>query len=651
LRGPQGTLFGRNTTAGAISVVTRGPSFTFDGVADVSFGNYGYLQARGSLTGPIVTDKLAASFSFEAQRRDGFLTNTNQLGTTNGQDSFSVRGQLLYKPIEALKLRLIVDYARLGQTCCQNTYAGQVTQFDNGTPLAYPWAQRVSQFPGFTPLPDDPAQRKTDADRQREFRVGLGGVALRADWDLGDNTLTSITSGRYWNTSPRNDGDQTALDIVREGNADDRQKQFTQELRIASNGEKALDYVGGLYSLYQHLPTFQRMDYGPQAGEYYIAPDTQGLTPEQRRDALLGSYYRAPFTANTLSVAAFGQATWHVAPKIFDLTGGLRDTFERKWGHYEQEQYSSVDTSGLNDAQIALRNAYNPTVPYYELDKSWNALSGLATASVHLGEDALAFATYSRGSKSGGLNFANLPRDANGQVRTDLAVLKPEKVNHFEVGVKSQWFGRRLTANVAVFNTEIKDYQNTIVDQSGTVFIWYLSNVGAVRSRGFEFELKAAPVKGITLYGAGTYADAIYKDYPNAQCPWELRAPGEPTACDLSGHPLPVAPKFSAAAGGDFSTSLTASLSGFIGADYSYHSSYSTTTNDSRYSWVAQTALVNARLGLRDSDGRWEAQLWSQNLFNKLYFLSRAADEQTGRYGGLLGDPRTYGGTLRYYFY
>lgn len=651
LRGPQGTLFGRNTTAGAISVVTRGPSFTPDGVADLTFGNHGYLQARGSITGPIVDRKLAASVSFEAQRRDGFLTNTQQLGTSNGQESFSVRGQLLYQPIEALKFRFIADYAQLGQSCCQQTFSAAVTAYDDGTPLAYPWAQRVAQFPGYTPLPFDPAARKTDSDRQRVFRVSLGGVALRADWDLGPDTLTSISSARYWNTNPRNDGDQSGLDVYREGNDDDRQRQVTQELRIASNGTGVLDYVGGLYLLYQHLPTIDREDFGPQAGEFYIAPGTDGLTPEQRRDALLGSYTRAPFVANTLTTAAFGQATVHIVPKVLDFTGGLRDTFERKWGHYEQEPGSTVDISGLNDAQLSLRDAYNPTVPYYELHKSWNALSGLATLSAYLGESGLVYGTYSRGSKSGGLNFNTLPKDENGQERTDLAVIKPEQVDHFEGGLKTQWFGRRLTANVSVFNTEIRDYQNTIVDQSGTIFVWYLSNIGAVRSRGFEFELKAAPVKGVTLYGAGTYADAVYKSYANAQCPWERRSPGSPTTCDLSGQSLPVAPKFSASAGGDFTASLSEKLNGFLGVDYSYHSSYSTTTNDSRYSWVGKLALVNARLGFRDSGGRWEAQIWSQNLLDKLYFLNRSVDEQTGRFGGLLGEPRTFGVTLRYYFF
>jgi len=645
LRGPQGTLFGRNTTAGAISVVTRGPSFTPEGTADLSIGNYGYLQARGSLSGPIVDQKLAARVSVEAQTRDGFLYSTQLLDSIHRQDSFSVRGQLLYQPFAKLKFRLIADYAKFGQSCCTSSPIGETTQYDNGTAVAYPFSARAAQF-GYVPLPYDPASRKVDVNRQRVFRVELGGVSLRGDWDLDSHTLTSIVAARAWNTSPRNDGDYTALDVLQESNQDDRQKQFTAELRLASNGTQAVDYVTGLYFLYQNLPSRQRADYGQQAGEYYIAPGTAGLTAEQRAATLNGAYYRAPSTANTLSAAAFGQATWHILDSL-DFTGGLRYTFEHKSGHFQSIPGSDTDTSSLNAAQLALRSAYTPSIPYYELDKSWNSFGALATLSQKLGQDKLIFITYSRGSKSGGLNLTNLPEDA---IRNGWAIIKPETVDHFELGLKSQWFARRLTVNASVFNTEIRDYQNTVVDLSGTTYRWYLSNVGSVRSRGVELEVKTRPVRNLNLYASGTYNIAEYKSYKNAQCPWEDRAPGQPVVCDLSGQQLPVAPKFSASAGGDFTLSLTDHIKAFVGVDYAWRSSYTTTTNNSRYSRVSGVGLVNARLGLKDADGRWEANIWSQNLFNELYFLSKSVDEQTGRYSGLLGDPRTFGATARYYF-
>ena len=650
LRGPQGTLFGRNTTAGAISVITKGPSWSPEATIDLSAGNYRYFQARGAISGPIVDKTLAGRISFEALTRDGFLWSTNLLDSIQRQESFSTRGQLLYQPVENFKVRLIVDYAKWAQNCCQQVAYGAATEYDNGTPVAYPFAARIAQFPEYDPLPFDPAARRVDTDRQRFFRVSLGGGTLRADLDLGSHTLTSIAAGRAWNTGPRNDGDSTALDVQRESNDDDRQVQFSEELRLTSNGTKVVDHVIGLYLLYQHLPTLLRRDWGTQAGIFNIAPDAMGLTPEQRAATLNGQYSRSNSVADTLSAAIFAQATWHIIDGT-DLTGGIRYTLERKSGSYELRQGSRTDISGLNEAQLGFRDTFlSAEVPRYELDKTWHNLGALATLSQKLAPDKLIFLTYSRGSKSGGLNFRDLPRDDDGNVQPELLILKPETVDHFELGAKTQWFDRRFTANVAIFQTSITDYQNTIVDNSRQRAISYLSNVGEVRSRGIELELRARPVTGLNLYASGAFNEAIYKSYENAQCPWEQRAPGQPQVCDLSGQQLPVAPKYSASAGGDYTLQLTSKLDAFVGADFSYRSSYTTAANNSRYSRVDGVALLNARLGVKDGEGKWQLYAWSQNLLDELYFLSKTVNEQTGRLTGLLGDPRTFGGTFRYFF-
>ena len=649
LRGPQGTLFGRNTTAGAISVITKGPSWSPEATVDLSAGNYRYFQARGAISGPIIDKTLAGRISFEAQTRDGFLWSTNLLDSVQRQESFSMRGQLLYQPVEAFKVRLIVDYSKWAQNCCQQVAIGEATEYDNGAPVAYPFSARVAQFPEYERLPYDPAARRVDSDRQRFFRVALGGGTLRADLDLGSHTITSIAAARAWNTAPRNDGDQTALDVQRETNDDDRQVQFSEELRLTSNGTKAIDHVVGLYLLYQHLPTLLRRDWGTQAGIFSIAPDAMGLTPEQRAETLNGQYSRSNSVANTLSTAVFAQATWHIFDST-DLTGGVRYTLERKFGSYELRSGSRTDMSDFNEAQLAIRETFINEIPRYELDKTWHNLGALATLSQKIGQDKLVFLTYSRGSKSGGLNFRDLPRDADGNVQPDLLILKPETVDHFELGAKTQWFDRRFTANLAIYQTSIRDYQNTVVDQSRPRPIAYLSNVGEVRSRGIELELRARPVTGLNIYASGAYNEAIYKSYENAQCPWEQRAPGAPAVCDLSGQQLPVAPKYSASAGGDYTLQLSEKLDAFVGADFSFRSAYTTTANNSRYSRVDGAALLNARVGVKDGAGRWQLYAWSQNLLDELYYLSKMVNEQTGRLTGLLGDPRTFGGTFRYFF-
>lgn len=646
LRGPQGTLFGRNTTAGALSISTRAPSFKTEGSLEASIGNYGYYSTRGSIGGAIVEDKLAGRLTVEATQRGGFLKNVNQANRIHDFNNYTVRGQLLFQPSDDVKVRLIGDLARNSQVCCAALTLGYVTQYDDGTPVPNAFLTRVAQF-GYKPVDGDPKDRIIDVDRQRAFRSTQGGLSAQVDWDFGANTLTSISAYRFWNSKPRNDGDFTGLQISLEAGQDDRQRQFSQEIRIASNGERTIDYVAGLYYFYQSYGGVLRVEYGRDAGVFHLAPGTQGLTTAERAATLDGAHLQADSVARTNSYAAFGQATWHITDGL-SFTGGLRYTRERKSGNFVQQRLSRVDTSGLSATQLALRNGYLPVVPYYELAKSWNSLGALATISQKLSRDALIYATYSRGEKSGGLNFANLPRDGAGNLLTDLAVVAPEKVDSYEIGLKSEFLDRRLTINVAAFLTNVSNLQSTILDATTTPTRTYIGNVGKVRSKGIEAEIRARPFEGLNLYASGTYNPTKYIDYTNAACPFELLPPGVVRTCDLSGRQLPAAPRYAASAGGDLTLPLSDRVDGFIGADYSYRSGYYTTYNLSRYSLLDSATLVNMRVGVRSSDGGWQATLWGRNIFNKLIFNQAFVDVNPG--GRLIGwpaDPRTWGATIQ----
>jgi len=301
----------------------------------------------------------------------------------------------------------------------------------------------------------------------------------------------------------------------------------------------------------------------------------------------------------------------------------------------------------LNEAQVSYRNNYATPTPYFELEHSWQNLSGLATGSVHILKDLLAYATYSRGSKSGGLNLTGLSRDLQAAGK---GIVKPEVVDHVEGGVKSQWFGHRLTINADVFHTLIRDLQITTNDVNFQPARRYLSNVAAVVSKGVELEVRAVPRPGLSLYATGLYNIVEYSRYKTSPCAPELLAPGEPTVCDLSGRPSAVAPKYSGSAGGNYTLDLTSGLALYLGADVSYRSWFYGSTDASRYSRVPETTLVNARLGVKDRDGRWDLQVWSTNLLNATYWLTRSWDQQTGLFSGQLGEPRMIGTTFRYYF-
>lgn len=644
LRGPQGTLFGRNTTAGAISVTTKSPSFTTEAAGDITVGNYGLIQGRGTVSGPIIGDTLAGRLSIESTTRNGFIKDVYQDRRVHDFDNATVRGSLLWHASDDVDVKLSADYARQKQSCCAGMFLGVVTDYDNGAPVSNTLPERNARL-GYTALPFDPRARTTDADWLGPIRMKQGGVSARVDWDLGPATLTSISAWRFWNWTPHNDTDYSALSIYTGNNQFDRQRQWSQEIRLASSGKRRLDYVLGLYAFHQSIRGWFINSFGRDAGEWLIAPGTSGLTAEQRRAALEGTYTYAPSKPQTDSYAAFGQATWHATDAI-SVTGGLRFTHERKHGYFEQTRGGGSDISTLNAAQLAQRYAYTPIVPYYSLSRSWNSLSGLLTASGQLTSDVLVYATYSRGAKSGGINLASLPLDSSGAVRSELAVVKPEKVDNFEAGLKTQWLDRRLTANIALFLVNVRNYQSTVYDQSIVPAKAYISNIGKVRSKGVEIDLRATPADGLTLYGGGTYNLAKYVSYKNAQCPFELRAPGQPTVCDLSGARLPGAPRWAASAGGEYAHPI-GNVEGYVGADYSYRSTYYSSYNDSRYSKIKGFGLVNTRLGIRSENGKWDASVWGRNVFNKLYYYYTSVNDIGAAYTGSLGDPRTFGVTLR----
>ena len=246
LRGPQGTLFGKNTTAGAINIATRAPSFTTEFSGEATLGDYGYHQLRGSLSGPLITDTLAARISIADTHRDGFIDNVRTGTKASDYDNFSVRGQLLATPTQSLSIKLIGDFSRQTLNCCVNLLVGSYSQYDNGAVLPNNFGQRVARA-GYTPLPFDPFARKTDANSHYQANMRGYGASGQVDWDLGGVALTSVTAYRWWDWDPANDSDAIGLSVLTKAQQANRQRQFSQEVRIASTGTRTVDYVAGLY--------------------------------------------------------------------------------------------------------------------------------------------------------------------------------------------------------------------------------------------------------------------------------------------------------------------------------------------------------------------------------------------------------------------
>jgi iron complex outermembrane receptor protein len=643
LRGPQGTLFGKNTTAGAINISTHEPSFTPEFRGEASIGENGYRQFRASGSTALVPDVLAIRLTASRTLEDGYFYNTSTRRSLGDSDNTSLRGQLLFVPNEKIKIKIIGDYSEQDASGLGSAWVGNFTQYDNGARIANNIVDRTARLDYAHPNAyGDPYARITSLDAPTMSSMHSGGVSGKVDVDLDWATLTSITAWRYWNWHPQNDSDGTGLDINPAGGTSNRQRQFSQEVRLASQGKRRMDYVVGAYYFHQVIDALS---------EYRLGADYAAWNNPTANRAL-ANYAYTGFQANsaakpkTDSYALFGQSTWN-ATEAFSVTAGLRFTHEDRQASYNQYTQAGNDLSVLSAADRAtaqaLRDAIYPATSYFR-KVSDNALTGQINLSYKISPDILAFASYARGVKSGGVNVGQLPAGVSG-------IVDPEKVNAYEIGLKTQFWDRKITANFAGFWTDVKDYQAAIAEQIGTTTSYrrYISNIPGVRSRGFEADVTIVPVTGLRLTGSAAYTDTVFKSYPNAQAPAETRNLSQ--IQDLSGTQLVNIPKFIYTLSADYShpVRILGDDALYVRADYNHRSSFITDETNSRYARVPGYGVVNARLGVRIDGERWDVSIWARNLLDKKYFNALTA-ATTGLITAGIGNPRQLGGTLRVNF-
>ena len=641
LRGPQGTLFGKNTTAGAINIVSAAPSFTRGVNAELSVGERQFVQTRVSATGPIAGNKLAFRLSGTLTRRDGVLRNIVNGRDQNTLGAQAVRGQLLWQPSSDVRLRVIADFANFDSECCTQVFLRV------GTSLR----PAARQFPalaaaaGYAPPSTNPYDRLTDIDAPLAVKTSEGGVSATADWDIGAATVTSISAWRFWNWDAANDRDYTGLPIQLIQRIPSRQDQISQELRIASNGEGAFNYVAGLYYFRQVLTGQPNSVYGPYGAPWLIGPTTgSNATPVPAN--LLDGYGQTGDTRfATNSYAAFAEVNWRILPSL-TLTGGLRYTYETKEGDYSTRVFGGPPTT--SPALINARLGVLRPQTYSARDRD-GSLSGRANIAWQPSDEVLLYASVARGFKSGGINMSGLPLDANNQPALPTAVVEPERNTTWEAGIKSTLWDGRLTLNLAVFHTTVSDFQATVVDSSQTVALrGYLSNIPEVRVQGIEADTRLQ-IGNLTLVGALAYGDGTYTDYPAGPCPLELQTAAT-AACDLTGKRLAGLPRWSETLSADYAVPAGAGAV-FVHADSNWRSGYFGDPTLSRFTWIEGYNLTNASVGYRreDSQGKgWEIAIFARNLLNADYIQNLTI--QAGNSGLILGtpsDPRTVGVTFR----
>ena len=720
LKGPQGTLFGKNTSAGVINIITEAPSFTPEFNAELNVGNYGAMGASGSVSGPI-SDTLAFRLYAGRRVRDGFMDIDTGDGqrpetTDNNQDFGTVRGQLLWLPSDNVSFRLIGDYSRRDEFCCIGTQirTGPTYPFVDG--LSVGTGQRPPAT-GFGPLP---FSRTGYANRSSYQEVTDRGVSLEANIDIPgiNGALTSVTSWREWESTLGHDVDYTGADIayrVNDGDYGFTVDNLTQEFRLAGSTDR-FDWLVGVFATSEEIGRtdswYFGADYTPFLsfllsarinalnGALPISPSTIGCYTRAAQTApgfggclatggavggggpgfTVGQGFEDVYDQDSTSYAIFTNNTWHVTEQ-FDITLGLRYTMDDKSLQGLQTNVNgngAACTAALTNAGAgafaALGSAVPTIVGNFCLPWSNSAynnrgisdsfddgeLSGTIKAAFRLNPSILTYVSYARGYKSFGYN---LDRVQTGVTPNASLFFPSEVVDSYEAGVKMTLLDRTLLLNATYFDQTFENFQlNTFL---GTAFV--VESIPELTSRGVDADMVwFTPIEGLSFQGGVTYTDAQYGVFTAA----DLSSPGNfPQLSLLPGARASFAPEWSATGSINYDRNIGNGMRAGFSLAAKYMDDHNTGSDLLPYKMQEAFTTMNGRIMLGAEDERWTAEFWVQNLTDEEYiqvaynaplqgsafqttvqpngtYYNPALDSQT--YDAFLGQPRTYGMTLRY---
>ena len=678
LRGPQGTLYGKNTTAGAINIQSRQPTFDFEARAEVSVGNYGYVQAKGAVSGPL-SDKLAVRLAVSETQRNGTIYNITTNQRNNDQSNTGVRGQILWRPTSNLDVTLAGDYNHQNTQCCATVYVNYVPT-QKAVNRQYPAISAVQGY-SLAAAAKDPYNRLTDVDAELRAKQSLGGASLKIKLALGQDSITSISAWRFWDWDPSNDRDFTGLPITTKSQNPSKQQQFTQELRY-NHHSAPLDFQLGTFYYYQVINTNGLQVQGPAATKWLLSPNASSSNP-YNNNVLNGLTSNNTIRLSNTSFSVYGQASWRPLPRL-TIQPGARVNYDKKSGSYNavvRDGAGNLLTPGLvttgtatQKAQLGvlLPESYAPTF------SKWN-LSYDLTLSYDVTNDIHAYATYSKSFQTGGINLNGVPADAiTGLPQSQFQTVLPESVKHYEIGIKSQFLDRAVTLNLAAFRTDIENYQAIFSANNSaslSTLRGFVANVPKVRSQGIEADFSARPSERFNAYANFAYTDATYRDFKNAPPPLELTggssfsgtnctiptalpANTSPVSCDISGQVLPGVSKYALSFGAEGNVPLPIGAAAgeiYAGFDGNYRSSFSSNATPSASTNINSYTLINLRLGWRSdrnvSGVKVDVYGWVRNAFDTGYLEQlQIAPNSVGLVVGNVGDPRTFGGTLRLQF-
>ena len=709
LRGPQGTLFGANTSAGIINIRTKGPEYDFGvfGEATVSGGGADGWGVSGGMTGGL-SDNVAGRIYYAQRQRDGYQSVDTHIGprtTTDdaNQDFYTLNGQLLFEISDNVSLLLGADYTSRDEDCCgaPSLVSGATSPIVNAL------------VPGARPLPgsEDPFSRQIDSNRPTTQEIEDSGFQGELNWAFDNFDLTVIASDRNFEVASAQDTDFTGADIVYRL-ADDNTVEFdttTFEVRLAGSTDN-FDWMVGSYFSDESLERRDAILTGAHF-EPYLAllasggasatlitdlanglagvsglvgnpvPGFVGLAPGQGIPAGAWNVNGDRYEQGSESLSFFTHNTWHMTDNT-DLTFGLRHTSTDKaatfdfgdsespacavWEHAfgpaldfttagaQQVLTILSGATGLPAASLAQigtftclpqsRDVYSMIDHTQSIEE--NEMSGLLSLSHRFNDDLLVYGTYSRGYKAGGFNLDRFTQAGTAPVNftsvlaapeTYPASFAPETVDSFELGIKTEWANDTILANFYIFRSDFDSYQlNTF---NGIAF--FVTSIDGAMTQGAEAEILWLPesMPGLTVQGGVTYADATYDSFAPT---------GTPDVDRLSGQNFSLAPEWYASGAITYEGNFQNGMTWLAHLDGRWLSEQNTGSDLDPEKVQDAYALFNGRLGLGNQDETWSLELWGRNLLDEDYIqVGFDGPFQSGSFNGFLGQPRTYGLTLR----
>lgn len=593
LRGPQGTLYGRNTVGGAVSVYTGKPSHEFEGKLRGTVAERGIRRIAGAVGGPVVEDTLNGRISVSYSSSDSWVENLTGSDLFD-VESFIVRGVLEYMPSDDISFLLRADYGKV-----DDPFYGKNIATESVSP------------PAVTPDLLEDFNRVSLSDvsfMEREFY----GTSLEVSVNFGEHILTSISAYRENEHVYETDTDGSPLRIFRSANREN-QHQFSQELRLNSPGGETLDWILGAYFFTETV-----------VQDFYV-------------DVLPAAVNFGRFSKNkTSSYAAFGQADWHVSERL-TATIGLRYSYESKdFGFTFQPTPLTPDQIGEAYDRIVL---FPQRAPYVTDTESWSAVTGKVGLSWQLTDDALLYGSISQGFKSGGFNFA--PVNPAGDAPFD-----QEDLIAYEVGVKADVFDGVARANLSAFYYDYKDLQVRIPIEPGVILI---ENASDARVYGGEFELQVRPLDRLLIQGSLAVLHTEYSAFVQTGGVIPLCTGGESGVtsqniafCDVSGNELNRAPSYTFNVVVEYTMPI--GDTGYLvpRVSYSYEDSvFYTEQNDHVFGHDGYETL-DASLTYRSGSEMWSVSVFGRNLTNDRIY-THVVPIGTAPMASGINEPRTFG--------